>query len=111
MIYTDVRHSDSDRFDREIPSETRELDSRTSDAIHVRLLWHPSDNRVSVAVSDSKTGEAFELTLRDGHSPLEVFHHPFAYAAYRSTETHQRLSPAAAPVRRKDINPVEGGLS
>ena len=40
---------------------TRELDSRTSDGIHVRLLWHRHDARVAVAVHDTKTGDAFEL--------------------------------------------------
>jgi len=58
----------------------RELDSRTSDGIQVRLLWHTADGHVSVAVSDTKTGEAFELRVRDGERPLDVFHHPYAYA-------------------------------
>lgn len=59
---------------------TRELDSRTSDGIHVRLLWHPEDGHVSVAVNDTKTGEQFDLPVRDGEPPLDVFHHPYAYA-------------------------------
>jgi hypothetical protein len=59
----------------------RELDSRISDGIHVRLLWHPSDGRVSVAVHDQKTGEAFEVSVRDGERVREIFHHPYAYAA------------------------------
>ena len=32
---------------------TRELDSRSSDGIYVRLLWHLDDGHVSVAVSDA----------------------------------------------------------
>ena len=59
----------------------RELDSRTSDRIEVRLLWRESDNRVIVAVADGKTGERFTVEVRDGENPLEVFHHPFAHAA------------------------------
>jgi len=31
---------------------------------------------VTVAVTDTKTGEAFELPVRDGEHPLDVFHHP-----------------------------------
>jgi hypothetical protein len=62
---------------------TRELDSRISDGIQVRLLWHPDDGHVSVAVDDSKTGEIFELPVADGESALEVFRHPFAYSARR----------------------------
>jgi hypothetical protein len=34
-----------------------------------------------VAVTDTKSGEAFELPLRDGERALDVFHHPYAYAA------------------------------
>jgi hypothetical protein len=59
---------------------TRELDSRTSDGIRVRLLWHPADGHVSVAVNDTKTGEAFELPVREGTRALDVFNHPYAYA-------------------------------
>jgi hypothetical protein len=71
---------------------TRELDSRTSDGIEVRLLWHPHDARVSVAVHDTKTGEAFELPVREGERALEVFHHPYAYGA----RPQHRLVPNAA---------------
>jgi hypothetical protein len=60
---------------------TRELDSRTSDGIHVRLLWDPIDDGVSVAVNDAKTGEAFEVPVPDRRQAIEVFLHPYAYAA------------------------------
>jgi hypothetical protein len=73
---------------------TRELDSRTSDGIHVRLLWRPCDGHVSVAVNDTKTGEAFELPVRHGQQPLEVFHHPYAYAAVRRGGTAELASGA-----------------
>jgi hypothetical protein len=63
----------------------RELDSRISDGIYVRLLWHPDNGRVSITVDDAKTGEAFELVVRDGERALDVYHHPFAYAAQRRT--------------------------
>jgi hypothetical protein len=59
---------------------TRELDSRLSDGIHVRLMWFPDDGRVSVVVNDTKTGEGFELPVREGQLALDVFHHPYAYA-------------------------------
>lgn len=60
---------------------TRELDGRITDGIHVRLLWNPNDDRISVAVNDTKTGDAFELPVRDGDRVLDVFRHPYAYAA------------------------------
>ena len=60
---------------------TRELDSRSSDGIHVQLLWHPRDGRVSVAVNDTKADRAFELAVHDRDQALDVFRHPYAYAA------------------------------
>jgi hypothetical protein len=70
---------------------TRELDHRASDGIDVRLLWRPHDDTVLVAVRDAKTGEAFSIEVRDGENALEVFHHPFAYAA-----TREHVAPALA---------------
>jgi hypothetical protein len=32
-------------------------------------------------VHDDATGEEFELELRPGDDPLDVFEHPYAYAA------------------------------
>jgi hypothetical protein len=63
------------------PTIVQELDSRSSDGVQVRLLWHQGDERVSVAVKDDKTGDKFELIVRDGERALDVFHH--AYAAFR----------------------------
>ena len=58
---------------------TRELDRRTGDGIEVRLLWSQNDGHVTVAVTDTKTGEAFELAGTRGRarargvpSPLRV---------------------------------------
>jgi hypothetical protein len=60
---------------------TRELDRRTGDGIEVRLLWSQNDGHVTVAVTDTKSGEAFELPVREGEHAFDVFHHPYAYAA------------------------------
>ena len=67
---------------------TRELDSRVSDGIHVRLLWHVCDGHVSVTVDDAKTGVAFEVLVPEGARALDVFHHPYAYAAMRQHRTN-----------------------
>jgi hypothetical protein len=64
----------------------REMDHRHSDGIDVRLLWDSSDGRVIVAVSDAKTGEAMELVVASHENALDVFHHPFAYAAHHGVE-------------------------
>jgi hypothetical protein len=72
----------------------RELDRRTSDGIEVRLLWSQNDGRVTVTVTDTKTGEAFELPVREGERALDVFHHPYAYAA--QAQRQRRRVPIAA---------------
>ena len=64
-------------------SLTRELDHRVSDGIEVRLLWRRHDDRLLVAVSDARTGDAFSVEVRDTERALDVFHHPYAYAATR----------------------------
>jgi hypothetical protein len=60
---------------------TRELDSRVTDGIEVRLLWREQDDRVLVAVRDGRTGDAFSVEVADDQGALDVFHHPYAYAA------------------------------
>jgi hypothetical protein len=61
------------------PTERRELDARTSDALHVRLLWDPISDRVTVTVADSRTGVEFEIPVGEDENPLDVFRHPFAH--------------------------------
>jgi hypothetical protein len=59
----------------------RELNSRTNDGIQVRLLWCEIEDRVTVAVDDVKTGQAFTVDVRTDQRAMDVFNHPFAYAA------------------------------
>jgi hypothetical protein len=72
--------------DATIPTDTRELDYRSADGVEVALLWHASADFLSVVVSDARAGEAFELVLDDHESPLDVFRHPYAYAAQRGLQ-------------------------
>jgi hypothetical protein len=60
----------------------RELAYRESGGLAVSLLWNPADDGLTVTVVDSQTDEALEIPVADAN-PLEVFHHPFAYAARR----------------------------
>ena len=60
--------------------QTRELASREGDGLAVVLLWHPSDDALTVSVADSRTGDRFEFAV-DGECALDAFYHPFAYAA------------------------------
>jgi hypothetical protein len=59
---------------------TRELACRAGDGLEVVLLWSQVDNRLTVSVADSRTGDSFELPARPENA-LDVFHHPFAYAS------------------------------
>ena len=68
----------------------RELDRRQSDGIDIRLLWNETDDLVMVAVFDAKTGDAFELHAPK-HRALDVFHHPYAYAASTGRAHHDGL--------------------
>jgi hypothetical protein len=59
-------------------STVRELDSRTSDGIGVRLLWNRLTDSVSVSVDDRRYGESFQFDVPRAHA-LEAFRHPFGY--------------------------------
>jgi len=60
--------------------QTRELAARSSDGVHVLLLWHPRDNTLSVSVADERVGDRFRLAVAPDRT-LDAFYHPFAYAA------------------------------
>ena len=80
------------------PHLTRELDRRVSDGIEVSLLWGQADGRVLVAVSDARTGDAFAVEVRDGERAMDVFHHPYAYAAWHGVATGS--APTQSPASR-----------
>jgi hypothetical protein len=77
-----------------LPTSAVELDQRVNDGIDVRMLWSPDDDRVFVAVSDARTGNAFALEVADRSQALDVFHHPYAYAG--ATRGTTSLTKAAA---------------
>ena len=68
------------------PDNIIELDSRTTDGIEVRLLWHREENRVTVTAFDERAGELLEVAVRDYERALDVFQHPYAYAAFHGVE-------------------------
>jgi hypothetical protein len=60
--------------------QTRELAARESDGIHVLLLWHATDNTLTVSVEDARLGDRFQLAVAPDRA-LDAFYHPFAHAA------------------------------
>ena len=63
-----------------LDSSLRELAYREADGIEVTLLWHDRDDRLTVSVLDSRTGEFFELDA-PREAALGVFYHPYSHAA------------------------------
>ena len=64
------------------PFPTRqELAYRSTDGMDVFLLWCPDDDSLAVVVID-ENADSFELVV-DSRDALDVFEHPYAYAAYR----------------------------
>ena len=77
------------------PSGFEELLSRESNGILVALLWHRESNGLKVTVHDAVAGTGFELEVGKA-SPLDVFHHPYAYASFDRVCTRPVLVGAAA---------------
>jgi hypothetical protein len=67
------------------PQPPEELAVRGSDGVVVSLLWQRSDDALTVLVTDVRRGESFEVAVGSAN-PLEVFHHPYAYATSPACE-------------------------
>jgi hypothetical protein len=63
----------------------KELAQRENDGISVTLTWQTETDRLTVSVRDWRTGEAFDLPAA-AHDAMDVFHHPYAYAAQHGVE-------------------------
>jgi hypothetical protein len=57
-----------------------ELAHRETDGVEVALLWRPSDGSLTVVCADARTGDQFAVAAEPANA-LEVFYHPYAYAA------------------------------
>lgn len=72
------------------PQPNRELAHRANDGVEVVLSWHQVSNELTVSVSDQRTGAHFELEAEQVNA-LDVFHHPYAYAAFRGLPKRRSL--------------------
>ena len=61
----------------------KELAGRHAGTTDVALLWSKRTHRAAVAVLDEGTGDYFELEIGAADDPLDLFNHPYAYAASR----------------------------
>ena len=64
----------------DVLTSVQELATRTGDGLHIRLLWSANERRVWVSVIDLKRDQTMSVPVSTTQSPLDVFHHPFAYA-------------------------------
>jgi signal transduction histidine kinase len=60
-----------------------ELASRHAGTTEVTLLWSERAHRAVVVVLDEGTGDNFELEIEEHDHALDLFNHPYAYAAAR----------------------------
>jgi hypothetical protein len=74
-------------------SPLRELAHRQSDGLEVALFWNSVTSELTVSVSDGRSGAYFELPAAP-EDALEVFHHPYAYAAFRGLPYDDALLPS-----------------
>jgi hypothetical protein len=63
-----------------IEAAGRELAFRSQNGVEVTLLWWADGDRLAVSVVDQTSGGAFVVPV-GAERPLDVFRHPYAYAA------------------------------
>ncbi len=73
----------------------RELAYRANHGVEVVLFWHELTNELTVTVSDERTGAYYELAA-DPDKALDVFNHPYAYAASMSLPYEEAALPCWA---------------
>jgi hypothetical protein len=78
------------------PATVHELHSRVNDGIQVRLMWRPNDDHLWVSVTDTKRREQFGIEVPDRGLALDIFHHPYAYAAHYGVQTNATRAGATA---------------
>ena len=83
---------------------SRELASRDSDGLYVRLLWHPNEDVLTVSVDDSRSGHRLDFDVeRDrGHDafyeqPRDRAPRPRAAGKAMTDSTHVAPAPASTP--------------
>ena len=83
------------RYRLTFDAHPKELARRDAAGSHVALLWSRRRHRAAVVVEDDATGELVELEIRERENPLDLYRHPYAYAAARG-HPGKRLDPPDA---------------
>ena len=82
-----------------------ELAHRESGSTHIALLWSKENATLTVSVVGSSPDDSFEVEAAEA-TALDVFYHPYAYAALRgavseSPEQEERPRARLLPHRPK----------
>jgi hypothetical protein len=72
--------------------DVHELDYRAADGVEVALLWVVGTKNLFVVVHDEKSGDVLELDVERDENAIDVFNHPYAYAAARGLDYEPRLA-------------------
>ena len=56
---------------------------RRSGTTEIAFFWSKRTHRAAVTVDDQATGEHFELEIEPDDDALDVYNHPYSYAASR----------------------------
>lgn len=86
----------------------RELAHRTNDGIEVVLFWRQISNELTVSVFDQRSGAHFELASEPDNA-LDVFNHPYAYAAFRGLPYAEVPLPSWAEAAATGTQDMPGG--
>jgi hypothetical protein len=78
------RRNDMSGYDNHPPLVV--LARRENAGLRVTLLWAADTNAVAVLVRDEGTENQFALVVEPCANPLDVFEHPYAYAAWRGVD-------------------------
>ncbi len=77
----------NDSHDRTPASPARVvLAERKNAGVQVTLLWTEDTDTVAVLVRDDGNDDQFELSVERGTNALQIFEHPYAYAAWRGVD-------------------------
>jgi hypothetical protein len=96
---TVVRHLRSEfaRPEHEVPPDPDTMDKNTTElayrqgaGIEVTLLWQRTNGELTVSVTDTASGDSFELPVPPDEA-LAAFHHPYAYAAVKKVTHKEHL--------------------
>jgi hypothetical protein len=73
----------------------RELAHRVTDGVEVVLFWNSMTHELTVCVCDDRAGSYFELATEPDRA-LDVFYHPYSYAAFQGVPYEDELLPSWA---------------